>query len=469
MYELLSNNVKIEDNSQISNPLRIEDNIIWKSYVLIQIILWYFALSSYDIAKQAALFSVVLSLSAALFMPMSYAIFSIVCCVFLGPWFTKSLIDVRIPAGNFQTLIALAGLYRFLPIFMKQKFMNFPMAIVVGIILLLGMDFTNALRGYMPPNFITLSGHYIRFISVVICMYVAGCYHNRREVHLFSLAVLGAAYILGASVALNTLSFNVTTLSELSDARSSGLTDPNYALTGAAFWLLSCLSFMVRSRIHKITKIVFGIAFFYGIYFVGVGASRTAAIALFAGLSILLLYIRKKRVQIFALAFCCMLAVWSVLPDIYIERLTGEQAVKLENRVPVYENAYQEFMNHPFFGSGQSTYFKKWNAQTNLAAHNTVLHLLAEGGIINAGIYIAVIIMLLRFGWQRFRQDRGLYITFFISFLIAYLIAANGLNLLFWGNQIGLIFSSIVALTMGHFTRCPTINSVEYDPEAVTR
>lgn len=128
-------------------------------------------------------------------------------------------------------------------------------------------------------------------------------------------------------------------------------------------------------------------------------ASRTgflAALVAFAGCDILLIraYKRGAIAGLFALP-AVLVAAWLVVPRQTLDRLTTIPhelgAHDLNQRWDIWEAGWHAFVRAPFFGSGAGTFVTAAALAPIDTAHNTLLALSVEGGIVALFIAAALI------------------------------------------------------------------------------
>ncbi|OGR15116.1 MAG: hypothetical protein A2341_06395 [Deltaproteobacteria bacterium RIFOXYB12_FULL_58_9] len=423
----------------------------WLAFVAVIIGLWLLALLGVPGATGLAWAGGVLCLLSTLFAPQSYAAFAVVAAILVGPWLSQLVITQRLgPALNVETIMALAGLTRFFPAFVLNKYPTIPRAVLWCVAAYVFADLVAVMRGYESPDFVALGGHYVRFFAVVACMWEAG----RRLLWEDSLVIVFAALtslsLVGVVVGTDTYGVSPSTLGELSMARSSSIADPNMATVPLTMWITFFLSSQLFTKMRG-AKIWMPV----GIAVAGIAmllsASRTAFLSLVVGLVAMVFLSGRKRMgsAVALLAGSFLLAALTVIPKPFQERLLGSSAFGMNTRNYVFENALSAIFDAPILGSGRDTYFKASHAEVHLGAHNTFLQILADGGIVSAMVFVVLLVVLFC-TCLRFRRlgARGPVQVYPVVFIV-YVVAANGLTIGLIGNPIGLAFTAISAAMLG--------------------
>jgi O-antigen ligase len=178
-------------------------------------------------------------------------------------------------------------------------------------------------------------------------------------------------------------------------ARNSGLTDPNVAAVGAVMALL----FLCGSDVLAGKRMKLGLLLLPAVFIVPLlSGSRTGFFAALVGVAVLLYGRHNALLLSGALALGgAFTALKGYAPAMYdrftqLETDRGTGSGLLESRSAVFANAWSAFLQHPILGSGKDTYWKV--PQLNVS-HNSILGVLAEGGVFYGLAFIFLLWQLL--------------------------------------------------------------------------
>ncbi len=137
-------------------------------------------------------------------------------------------------------------------------------------------------------------------------------------------------------------------------------------------------------------------------------ASREGFLAALTALvgCIVLLAGRSRRGTFFAFmaAPAAVAAIWIVVPQATLERLATipDQLLygDLNQRLNIWEMGWQAFVRAPFFGSGAGSFVAAAGLAPIDTAHNTVLSLGVEGGIVSLILCAAIVLISARNVWK---------------------------------------------------------------------
>jgi hypothetical protein len=151
--------------------------------------------------------------------------------------------------------------------------------------------------------------------------------------------------------------------------------DPNSIACGCAmaFWILLFLM-SSESRLYAKAAVLLT-----AVSVILLTASRTGILALAAG-ALGMTPGKPAKMICYVLAMACaMTALSFVLPAAHAQRLKTIDIA--QSRTSVMIEAWQVFLTHPFIGAGRA-YWESGKTNARLGAHNSVIHALAEGGLL---------------------------------------------------------------------------------------
>lgn len=127
------------------------------------------------------------------------------------------------------------------------------------------------------------------------------------------------------------------------------------------------------------------------------------------------------------------------------------------SRLDIYAHEYNRFLDHPLFGNGMV-----FNNETSVSgAHNLVIELLVQSGIVGLLLYVVPLLIVLRHAAKNMDQE-GMsgWLLFLIAILLHGMVEVNFFNystdLLFW-TACGIVMSckktkSDVSRTLNHYS-----------------
>jgi O-antigen ligase len=177
-----------------------------------------------------------------------------------------------------------------------------------------------------------------------------------------------------------------------------------------------------------------------GIVGVLVTASRSgflAALVALAGCAVLLArrHMREFVIGVFSLP-AIVSAVWIVAPHETLERIATIpeqlQGGDLNYRLNIWQAGWQAFVHSPFFGTGAGSFVTAARLAPADTAHNTVLAIVVEGGVVGLIIATAVVAVCLRALLQTRGQVRGALATAMLVWVVTSLAATVEQNRTTW-------------------------------------
>jgi O-antigen ligase len=431
----------------------------WKAFAGFQALLLVGALLPSRFSQEAALGAYVLILFSALFLPFNFSSLSIVVGIFVGNWLAPSLpapLDAIASRIVLQTWLAVIGLIRARPWQLRVK-TNAARHVIIYFIIMIMIDFISLYRGtrilagdenlyWMRASYTTQIGSYIRFISIILIMYRMGYLLNLEDSLLFSAISVFGSYVIGVSIAFSVLRLAPETPAELMLARISGLTDPN---VGTVPMAMSSMFFIVLLFNRNLSVLLRSLLLFLsliGVVGIMISGSRTAMITFLIGFLIFILL--KQNLLVLIVSILLLALVWSSLPGLYQDRM--RESNLQEDRLDKFEDTWAFIQRNMVIGGGNEVYRLDLKRQ---GAHNTPLHLLANGGLILLFPWVACLILFTRTAWRFWKNSQCSLGMIFILFISMYIISCNGLILMFYGSIVGLCFSGLMALMLGHLSR----------------
>lgn len=130
------------------------------------------------------------------------------------------------------------------------------------------------------------------------------------------------------------------------------------------------------------------------------------------------------------------------------------------NRLNIYDEEFDRFIEQPIFGNGMV-----FNQETSKSgAHNLIIELLVQSGLIGAIFYIVPLLLVIKFAIRRFNypQMRG-WTLFLIAMLYHGMIEVN-----FFNYSTDIIFWSVCGMIMTIKNKRTYHNEIRSVPEAVS-
>lgn len=308
------------------------------------------------------------------------------------------------------------------------------------------LDFVTELRGPTPPVLQTVFGHYVRAFAVTIASYFVVRGLSGEEAGRWLYHLLGGVVFLGLAVGLSTLRAAFLTYDEFVLARGTGPYDPNFALSAAVMTLAvgagyhSMLPLRPSSRTYSL--ILYSTGTLAAILS---AASRTSLLALAALVGSLIITQRRFR-----LLLLLAVTVLVLLAPAYVPPASAQRLAELRSGLPArgthYQDALSAISERPFLGWGRNAYFDPEYGRT---AHNSLLHNMAEGGVI-FGLAWATLILLPLLATSRLQSDsRKIPRVQFRLLTVVYFVASMGLTLVPFRNLPGTMYLVASAVVVG--------------------
>jgi O-antigen ligase len=121
--------------------------------------------------------------------------------------------------------------------------------------------------------------------------------------------------------------------------------------------------------------------------------------------------------QAFAILFC-LFCGWLLVPQAAVELLTSrleesERARGLEVRQEAWIAGLRTWETNPLLGVGAGSYptASEQGGGPSLVAHNTLINVLVEDGVVGLGIFLFMCLMFLRLVWHMPLRERGFWIA----------------------------------------------------------
>lgn len=181
----------------------------------------------------------------------------------------------------------------------------------------------------------------------------------------------------------------------------------------AAFFVTACLvafGLLIGARGAWGWRAVYALAATLTAVGVVLSYSRTAYIAILAGLAVILL-LSKLRLKLLLPALALLLVVPLLMPPAAVERFDsisieqGERDESTDSRFEIWKEAIEQFRQHPLVGTGFHTSHHAEFSSREMDVHNFFLRELVEKGVLGAVILLGLIWSVTRLLW------RGLAIT----------------------------------------------------------
>jgi O-antigen ligase len=212
---------------------------------------------------------------------------------------------------------------------------------------------------------------------------------------------------------------------------------------------------------------------------------RGTAIALVAGILALMAALYRtrtaRRAWYLLLALTVSAGVWvgwlNASPDVQERFLNPFQSTSYKERVEVQKDALEGWLASPLLGNGtgSSAYFIAQTDQPGLGIvngiypHNITVELLAEVGVLGAGIFLVGIIGLLMKAWRRLGAQAPRWALPALFAMLAYsFVFAQGFADLTIQNDLWII-SALLAIALVSDERMPAMASNAQEQSPLTR
>jgi O-antigen ligase len=246
------------------------------------------------------------------------------------------------------------------------------------------------------------------------------------------------AYISGTGLALTALFFGVVRLADSTGEGMRRFTAQGANPNGLALALVTSINFAVylatrsgqkRARVIKLAYWVFIVAAACGVFYTG---SRCGALGL--GIAVFFTPVVMFRVLGWkpAVIFVLCLAVIGVLvvqlvPSGNLARVAELQTAKsFQDRVAAWQNGLTKWTEQPLQGFGSAT-----NGGMEVA-HNTLVTVLVDDGLVGLGLYVAFWLLLLVALLSLPKVEKSLWFIVFASYSPAFLSGSNEYNKNLW-------------------------------------
>ncbi|MBL8177155.1 MAG: O-antigen ligase family protein [Bryobacterales bacterium] len=346
--------------------------------------------------------------------------------VFLIPWGDMLLLPVRVQFSRAFTLIAAAA---WIPLLWKRRILrphepaHFWMLLFVlwvGLTVIQTAEPERGLRRVLSFGQLLLDAWIIHQ-----SVRTAERYHK-----------LLTAWVLGCCVCLGGVLYNFLLDVRQGDSRVSAPGfDPNDLAVTLVLGIPAAWQLSMRERSRGWLFLLYIPLAVAGAFLTASrGAAVTLAVVLLLPLSTLWRNTAKAFVGIAALGGLIVYGVSSFSEDVAFRRLStiGDQvsARDLNGRIDIWRKGYAAFLQHPIMGVGAGGFENAIGATrgTGMAAHNTVLGVAVEHGIVGLLFFLGVVVSLARRAGKGDSYERRTWIIL----LTAWAIAAMSLS---WENR----------------------------------
>ena len=176
----------------------------------------------------------------------------------------------------------------------------------------------------------------------------------------------------------------------------------------AAFFVTACLvafGLLIGARLSWAWRAIYAMAATLTAVGVVLSYSRTAYIAILAGLAIILL-LSRARLKLLLPALALLIIVPVFMPPAAVERFEsisieeGERDESTDSRFEFWEEAIHHFRQHPVVGTGFHTFHHAEFSSREMDVHNFFLRELVEKGLLGAVILLGLIWSITRLFWR---------------------------------------------------------------------
>ncbi len=346
--------------------------------------------------------------------------------VFLIPWGDMMLLPVQVQASRVFTLVAAAA---WIPLLWRGRSMRPLESSHYWMLLFVLWAGLNVVQSAEPER--TLR----RVLSFVQLFLDAWIIHQSiRSTERYHKLLY--AWVLGCCVCLGGLTFNFLQNIFQGDGRftAPGF-DPNdlavtLVLGIPAAWYLSVREPATGWLIRLYIPIAIAATFLTA----SRGAVLTLAIVLLLPSSTIPKHSAKALVGVAVLISLCGFAVAGLSTEISFRRLSTiidqVSARDLNGRIDIWRRGYAAFLDAPFVGVGAGGFENAIGAArgSGLAAHNAILGIAVEHGLVGLLFFLGVLAALLHRAWKNAPQERKLWVLL----LLAWCVAAMSLS---WENR----------------------------------
>jgi O-antigen ligase len=161
----------------------------------------------------------------------------------------------------------------------------------------------------------------------------------------------------------------------------------------------------------------------FGIVLTG---SRGGTIALAAGMSVLLLSLRRAtwgfRIMFVVAGLAGATLIMFLSPEQLLSRITeGAESHTLQLRQDIWTQAFRRWADSPILGAGTGTFrLAVWGITGGFISHNLFVTVIVETGIVGLAFYAGAALMTFYSVWRLPAEDR----PFFLAVLVVWLLAA---------------------------------------------
>jgi O-antigen ligase len=282
---------------------------------------------------------------------------------------------------------------------------------------------------FSPVTYLARPDTYSVLAGLVVYSFIASvCTSARARTYLifFLLSIAVVHVVIGAIQFRDGTNFMLIPSLERFDygQRASGFyVCPNHLAGLLEVLAIFCVSLVCWSRLPHWSKLLIGYVgavCFFGIVMTGSRggfASTVAGLAVFAGLSLIVLRPARRRFwcaggvgALAALAVASSLLFLVHRSDVLLQR-AQVMSDSAQLRLDLWHAAIQQWKVQPWIGTGSGTYlyygrlFRVDRMQQDpIDAHNDYLHLLAEYGLVGGVLFVLFLSAHLRNGWKDFRR-----------------------------------------------------------------
>jgi O-antigen ligase len=251
----------------------------------------------------------------------------------------------------------------------------------------------------------------------------------------------------------------------------------NSARTGILFFFLSFCALIYFAAIQKfICRMIYGLMFF-GSSFLGlIAKSRSAIFAfliyLFFFIFVQFFIVKLSKVQKYLLVSICLVFAltlgfslstvkgknlkYRILDAVKTSKATvtflingNPEAYRSVNRLPLWKDALSKFKSNPIFGVGYGTqYYHEIKKEKRSHPHSIILQFLVETGIVGITLFLAFIILIIKYVIRTIRQietQNGKQIYFFIPFVFFFFLTFASFHFAIHENYFIWYFAGMIA------------------------
>lgn len=329
----------------------------------------------------------------------------------------------------------------------QQAKVNYPLTILLVILVLwsvistiFSLDVINSLFGLYGR--FTSSVLFYAVWAITVLLLVSDLTRDKLTFLLKTLVLTGTAVAVFGIVQSYGIAYYAGLDEPVRPLVPSFLGNPNFSSMFIASILPFSLLFLIqqpglRSRAYYATTSVFmiiGLALF---------GSRGSLAATLAGLAVMVVIGLALRLgRNFIIGTALGLVITGVVAGLFLQATRPAVVGKtlefsettVEARFAAWDDAVNIIHRYPVLGAGPGNFFIAFNEQANSVfsnserfddAHNLLLHLAVNGGIVLAVVFIAVVVMALWQGWQNLRATMDPIYLALLAATVAWLISAS--------------------------------------------